>query len=100
MLDVEVVFVRGVTDVIDLAAQRLEIPAFGLHGLPRLTLTGSRQMLIEQHRGLTRYSAEEIVIALQHGRVRLTGQNLRLVAMDKEAVLIAGEIRGLEYIEN
>ena len=100
MLDVEVVFVRGVTDVIDLAAQRLEIPAFGLHGLPRLTLTGDRQLLVEQHRGLTRYSADEIVIALQRGRVRLTGQNLRLVAMDKEAVLIAGEIRGLEYIEN
>ena len=90
---------RGVTDVIDLAAERLEIPAFGLHGLPRLTLTGDRQLLVEQHRGLTRYSAEEIVIALQRGRVRLTGQNLRLVAMDKEAVLIAGEIKGLELTE-
>ena len=99
MLDVEVVFVRGVTDVIDLAAQRLEIPAFALHGLPRLTLTGDRQLLVEQHRGLTRYSAEEIVIALQRGRVRLTGQNLRLVAMDKEAMLIAGEIKGLELTE-
>ena len=91
---------RGVTDVIDLAAERLEIPAFGLHGLPRLTLTGDRQLLVEQHRGLTRYSAGEIVIALQKGSVRLTGKNLRLVAMDKEAVLIAGEIRCLEYLEN
>ena len=91
---------RGVTDVIDLAAERLEIPTFGLHGLPRLTLTGDRQLLVEQHRGLTRYSAGEIVIALQKGRVRLTGKNLRLVAMDKEAVLIAGEIRCLEYLES
>ena len=91
---------RGVTEVIDLAAERLEIPAFGLHGLPRLTLTGDRQLLVEQHCGLKRYSAEEIVIALQKGSVRLTGEHLRLVAMDKEAVLIAGEIRGLEYIEN
>ena len=91
---------RGVTDVIDLAAERLEIPVFGLHGLPRLTLTGDRELLVEQHRGLTRYSAGEITIALQHGRVRLTGKNLRLVAMDKEAILIAGEIRCLEYLEN
>ena len=91
---------RGVTDVIDLAAERLEIPAFGLHGLPRLTLTGSRQLLIEQHRGLTLYSADEIVIALQRGRVRLTGQNLRLVAMDKEAMLIAGEIKSVEFISS
>ena len=99
MLDSEVVFVRGVTDVIDLAAERLEIPAFGLHGLPRLTLTGSRQLLIEQHRGLTHYSAERIELALQQGRVRLTGQNLRLVAMDKEAMLIAGEIKSVEFEE-
>ena len=91
---------RGVTDVIDLAAERLEIPTFGLHGLPRLTLTGNRQLLVEQHRGLTRYSAGEIVIALQKGSVRLTGKNLRLVAMDKEAILIAGEIRCLEYLES
>ena len=91
---------RGVTDVIDLAAERLEIPAFGLHGLPRLTLTGDRQLLVEQHRGLKRYSAGEIELALQKGSVRLTGQNLRLVAMDKEAVLIAGKIRNLEYLES
>ncbi len=91
---------RGVTDVIDLAAERLEIPAFGLHGLPRLTLTGDRELLVEQHRGLTRYSAEGIELALQKGSVRLTGEHLRLVAMDKEAVLIAGEIRSLEYLES
>ena len=91
---------RGVTDVIDLAAERLEIPTFGLHGLPRLTLTGNRQLLVEQHRGLTRYGADCIELALQKGSVRLTGKNLRLVAMDKEAVLIAGEIKSLEYLEN
>jgi sporulation protein YqfC len=91
---------RGVTDVIDLAAERLEIPAFGLHGLPRLTLTGDRQLLVEQHRGLRRYSSDCIELALQKGSVRLTGQNLRLVAMDKEAVLIAGEIKSVEFVSS
>ena len=90
---------RGVTDVIDLAAERLEIPTFGLHGLPRLTLTGNRQLLVEQHRGLTRYSADCIELTLTQGSIRLTGKNLRLVAMDKEAVLIAGEIKSVEYTE-
>ena len=90
---------RGVTDVIDLAVERLEIPAFGLHGLPRLTLTGTRQILIEQHRGLTRYSSDGIELALQKGSVRLAGQKLRLVAMDREAVLIAGEIREVEFVD-
>ena len=90
---------RGVTDVIDLAAERMEIPAFGLHGMPRLTLTGDRQLLVELHRGLTRYSADCIELALKQGSIRLAGKNLRLVAMDREAVLIAGEIHSLEFAE-
>lgn len=89
---------RGVTDVIDLAAERLEIPTFGLHGLPRITLTGDRELLLEQHGGLTRYSPDCVEIALRHGRVRLAGKDLRLVAMDRSAVLIAGKITALEYL--
>ena len=89
---------RGVTDVIDLAAERLEIPVFGLHGQPRVTLTGRRQMLLEQHQGLTRYSPECVEIALRNGRVRLTGTDLRLVAMDRGAVLISGEITSVEFV--
>ncbi len=90
---------RGVTDVIDLAAERLEIPTFGLHGLPRITLTGRRQLLLEQHLGLTRCSEECMEIAVSGGRVRLVGTDLRLVAMDRGAVLIAGVITALEFVE-
>ena len=90
---------RGVTDVIELAAERLEIPAFGPCGLPRLTLTGRRQLLAEQHRGLTRYGSECVEFAVAQGRVRVVGQGLRLVAMDKTALLIAGIIERLEFSE-
>ena len=89
---------RGVTDVIDLAAERLEIPAFGLHGLPRVTLTGRRQLLLEQHRGLTRCSPDCMEIAVSGGRVRLVGADLRLVAMDREAVLLSGLITSVEFL--
>ena len=90
---------RGVTDVIDLAAERLDIPLFALHGLPRLTLTGRRQLLVERHRGLTRYDPDCVELAVTGGRVRLCGAQLRLIAMDREAVLLSGEIRSLEFLE-
>ena len=91
---------HGVTDVIELAAERLEIPAFGLCGLPRLTLTGDRQLLAEGHRGLTRYAPDCIEFAVARGRVRLAGAGLRLVAMDRGALLIAGTIHHLEFLES
>lgn len=89
---------RGVTDVIDLAAERLEIPTFGLHGLPRLTLTGKRQLLVEQHRGITRYSEECVEFAVAGGHVRLRGAGLRLVAMDKSALLLSGVFSSVEFV--
>ena len=90
---------RGLTDVIDLAAERLDIPLFALHGLPRLTLTGRRQLLVERHRGLTRYDPDCVELAVSCGRVRLRGQNLHLIAMDQEAILLSGEITSLEFVE-
>ena len=89
---------RGMTDVIELAAERLEIPAFGLGGLPRLTLTGRRELLVELHGGLTRYGGDCVEFAVSHGRVRVQGTGLRLVAMDKTALLLAGEIAALEFL--
>lgn len=89
---------RGVTDVIDLAAERLEIPAFGLHGLPRITLTGRRQLLVEQHRGITLYSEDCVEFAVSGGSVRLRGTGLRLVAMDSGALLLSGLFTSLEFL--
>lgn len=89
---------RGVTQVVDLAAERLEIPAFGLHGLPRLTLTGRRELLVELHRGITRYSEDCVEFAVEGGSVRVRGTGLRLVAMDRGALLLAGVIACVEFV--
>ena len=89
---------RGVTDVIDLAAQRLEIPTFGLKGAPRLTVTGRRQVLVEQHGGLTQYSDDCVEFAVAGGHVRLRGTQLRLIAMDRGALLLSGVISSIEFV--
>ena len=46
------------TDTVERAAERLALPADSMAALPRITLTGRRQLLVEQHKGLTQYASD------------------------------------------
>ena len=46
------------TDAAERAAERLSLPADSMAAVPRITLTGRRQLLIERHRELTRYETD------------------------------------------
>ena len=83
-------------------AERLDYPAESVAGVPKLTVTGRRRALVENHHGLLAYSRECIII--DGGRhfiisfqLCLRGTDLQLVAMDSAAVLISGTIVCAEF---
>ena len=43
-------------------AERLDYPAESVAGVPKLTVTGRRRALVENHHGLLAYSRECIII--------------------------------------
>ena len=73
-------------------AERLDLPAESVAGVPKLTVTGRRRALVENHCGLLEYSHECIVVDGGRVRVCIRGTNLQLVAMDSTALLISGTI--------
>ena len=66
-------------------------------GVPKLTVTGRRRALVENHCGLLEYSHECIVVDGGRVRVCIRGTNLQLVAMDSTALLISGTIACAEF---
>ncbi len=76
-------------------AERLEVPGQAL-GVVKVTLTGSGQALVEDHRGLLSYSRERVEIDARAHRVRIDGEGLELKAMDREALLVTGRILSVE----
>ena len=86
------------TDTVEQAAERLARPADSMAALPRITLTGRRQLLIEQHKGLARYESDCVELELGTFRLRVQGGDLRLAAMDRDAVLLTGAITALELL--
>ena len=77
-------------------AQRLELPGELLPGVPRLTLTGSGSVLVENHRELLSCTEELVVVGCGKLRLRILGTELLLRSMDRDELLITGKIAGVE----
>jgi len=78
------------------AAERFDLPPETFAGAPRLTLSGSRRALVENHRGLLEYGRERIEIGGGRMRLRLLGDGLELAAMDADSIVITGNITAVE----
>lgn len=78
-------------------AEKLELPEDALLGAAKLTVTAGRRALIENHRGILEYGGERIVVSTGRGKIILSGRELRLVAMNKNELLVSGRLQGMEW---
>ena len=78
--------------VLERLAQRLDLPEEAVAGAPKVTVTGTDRVVIENHRGLLGYTEQEVEAACAHGRVRVRGAELLLRAMDEEVLVVTGRI--------
>lgn len=78
-------------------AHLFDLPEDAMAGVPRVTVTGKNRVCVENHRGLLGYSAERVEVG---GRVRvcITGSQLQLRVMGSDAVVVTGEIIGVELL--
>ena len=78
-------------------AQRLDIPQDIILDLPRLTMLGNKQLLVENHKGIIEYTASFVRIKLSQGVILVHGDNLLLGNLQAEQILVEGSIREIQY---
>ena len=66
-------------------------------GAVKITLNGRRRAVVEHHSGLTGYTAECVEVGAGRDSVRILGSALELRAMDRETLLVAGQIAAVEF---
>lgn len=74
---------------------RLELPSDAL-GVPKLSISGRRRLLIENHCGILCYGDSLIEVGSRSMKIKVRGDELRLRAMDKNDMLICGRIISVE----
>lgn len=77
--------------------EALGLPGEVVRGLPLVTLTGNREVYVENHRGLLAYQPEQVLIKTGAGRLCIAGRGLCLRTMDREALLVCGQIDSLGF---
>ena len=78
-------------------AERLTLPEELFPGGGRLTLSGGRQALIEGQRGILEYTPERLVVSFGREKLILSGDGLKLQAMNAGELLVSGRIRTAEW---
>ena len=82
--------------LLEKTARVLDLPGDVVAGLPRIELTGDRELRMENHRGILDYGSGEIHISGGRLAVRVLGEDLELRAMNGTELLITGHIRAVE----
>ena len=62
----------------------------------RICISGKSRVSIENCRGILEYSNKSIVLACRMEKIRISGDDLSIIAMKKEGLIIGGKILSLE----
>ncbi len=84
--------------LLEKAADIFDLPVDVLADLPKLEISGCRNLLMENHQGILEYGTEEIDIGGGKVIVKVKGQDLELRSMNANALTISGLIFSVEFI--
>jgi sporulation protein YqfC len=85
-------FGRGVADL-------FEIPTDIALNVPRITMIGNLQMIIENHRGLIEYSRELVRVGAGNGQIVVIGTELAVGSVLAEDLSVMGRFASVSFEE-
>ena len=78
-------------------SEMFELPKDIMLNLPRISMIGNNQMLVENHRGVIEYTPQRIRLNSTIGVIRVEGQDMDLKNIAADDVMITGVIKHVEF---
>jgi sporulation protein YqfC len=78
--------------------ERMELPADVMMDLPRITMVGHLHIYIENHRGVLRFSRDEMRLRLDDGQLLIRGSGFVIKTILPEEILLEGKIISVQYV--
>ncbi|HEY8552251.1 MAG TPA: YabP/YqfC family sporulation protein [Thermaerobacter sp.] len=89
---------RWLGDLEDALADALELPRDAVRNLPRITLMGPLELVVENHRGVLLFDAARMLVAVPGGRLEVTGDRLAIGRIDREELRVQGRIEQVRFL--
>lgn len=81
--------------------RKTELPADAFLDLPRITMIGQLHIYIENHKGVLRFSKNELRLSLKHGQqLQVKGEDFVIKTILPEEILLEGKIANVQYIDS
>lgn len=75
----------------------LDIPREVSSKVPKITITGFDEILIENFKGILEYEDFFARISTHIGNININGFNLKLSQMTEDDILVSGKIENLDF---
>lgn len=84
--------------ILEKTASLLDIPADVFAGLTHIEIIGTRELLIENHKGILEYNDNEVKLNGGKTIIRITGQRLVVTSMNENELRMSGQLDGIAFI--
>jgi len=75
----------------------LEIPREVISNVPKITITGFDEILIENFKGILEYEDFFVRISTSLGNININGFNLKLNQMTDDDIFVTGKIENIDF---
>lgn len=79
------------------AADLFDLPADAVAGLTHIEITGARDFLIENHKGILEYDDTAVSVNAGKHIIRIEGQKLHVIAMNDAELRLCGTIETILF---
>ncbi|GAA0747327.1 sporulation protein YqfC [Clostridium oceanicum] len=78
-------------------AEKLELPKDIVLNLPKIVVTGDREITIENHRGVISFDDDEVKVNSGSGLICIYGKNFEILFMGGTTITIGGSFKSVVY---
>jgi sporulation protein YqfC len=75
----------------------LELPKEVVLNIPKFTMIGSGELIIENYKGVIEYEDEKVRVNTNSGVIKITGEKLVIREITSENIFLNGKIKSLEF---
>lgn len=79
------------------AMEILELPREVVSEVPKITITGFDEIIIENFKGILEYEEFFVRISTYIGNVAINGFNMKLTQMNEEDIKVQGKIENISF---
>ncbi|WP_418921847.1 sporulation protein YqfC [Clostridium ganghwense] len=78
-------------------AQKLDLPRDVVLNIPKITITGNNEIIIENHKGIIIFEEKEIKINSNVGVISIKGEGLEILFIGGSTIILGGKFKGVIY---